>query len=157
MRQVEEQLHRFGTVIRPLGPSVGLLASTLYLQTHLEEIRLLFRDNAYDLFPNKVKKESDKPTGTEAVSSHGRFDSRSFRRKAYPRTGLNRHVTHDLEELPDQLSCLANRLTYFLSFLQGIPEFRDESLNASIRNFEGDLRYWASCLQDFKGDLIPLL
>jgi hypothetical protein len=38
----------------------------------------------------------------------------------------------------------------FLNCLNEFPEFTDEAVNQSMRGFEADLKYWASCLAEYK-------
>lgn len=54
--------------------------------------------------------------------------------------------------MPDELELLAEDLNTFLECLNQIPEFNDEAVNTSVVSFQNDLKYWASCLRDFKGD-----
>jgi len=49
---------------------------------------------------------------------------------------------------------LATDVTTFLKCLNEFPEFTDEAVNASIMSFEGDLKYWASCLNEYAGKRI---
>ena len=46
---------------------------------------------------------------------------------------------------------LAEDLATFLNNRNEFTEFTDDSINASIFALEGDLRYWSSCLMDYKG------
>lgn len=62
-------------------------------------------------------------------------------------------VSSDPESLPEELQLLAQDLNTFLECLNQIPEFTDEAVNTSVISFQGDLRYWASCLKEFKGTI----
>lgn len=151
IRQVDEQLLTFGNAVRPLGSSVGLISSSYNLRARLQQILHLFRENASEAFPNKVKKEPAEPL--QPLSSRKK---RAKFRNGGVQPRLTR-MTSDLEEFPLQFKLLAKDLVTFLHFLHDIPEFRDESLNASVLSFEGDLKYWASCLKEFEGWLICLV
>ncbi|KAG9016041.1 hypothetical protein FRB90_003765 [Tulasnella sp. 427] len=145
VRQVDEQLLNFGNAVRPLGSSVGLISSSYNLRARLQQILHLFRENASEAFPNKIKKEPAEPL--QPLSS--RKKRAKFRKlSAHPRVA---RLTSDLEAFPEQFEQLAHDLVTFLHFLHDIPEFRDECLNASVLSFEGDLKYWASCLREFEG------
>lgn len=62
------------------------------------------------------------------------------------------HQVHsDRELIPSELNLLAQDLHTFLECLNQIPEFTDEAVNSSVLSFQTDLKYWASCLGDFKG------
>ncbi|KIO23073.1 hypothetical protein M407DRAFT_215440 [Tulasnella calospora MUT 4182] len=145
VRQVDEQLLTFGNAVRPLGSSVGLISSSYNLRDRLQQILHLFRENASEAFPNKIKKEPVEPLQP--------LSSRKKRGKLRRLAGQPRstRLTSDLEDFPRQFELLAKDLVTFLHFLHDIPEFRDESLNASVLSFEGDLKYWASCLKEFEG------
>lgn len=58
----------------------------------------------------------------------------------------------DPEDFPDHLEALAKDVKTFLNCLNEFPEFTDEGVNQSIRSFEGDLRYWSSCLREYTGE-----
>ncbi|KIO21825.1 hypothetical protein M407DRAFT_28592 [Tulasnella calospora MUT 4182] len=146
VRQVDKQLLTLGNAVRPLGSSVGLLCSSYNLRARLQRILHLFRENASEGFPNKIKKES--PGLPQPLSPQKK---RAKRRRSLAVQHRLTHFTPDLKELPLEFELLAKDLATFLRFLHDIPEFRDESLNASVLSFEGDLKYWASCLAEFKG------
>ncbi|KAG8919921.1 hypothetical protein FRC00_010734 [Tulasnella sp. 408] len=145
VRQVDEQLLTFGNAVRPLGSSVGLISSSYNLRARLQQVLHLFRENASEAFPNKIKKEPAEPL--QPLSSRKKR-AKLRRAELQPRLG---QMTSDLEKFPEEFEHLARDLVTFLHFLHDIPEFRDESLNASVLSFEGDLKYWASCLREFEG------
>ena len=60
----------------------------------------------------------------------------------------------DLETFPEQLEHLAREVTTFVRCLNEFPEFTDEAVNASILSFEGDLKYWSSCLREYSGQCL---
>ncbi|KAH9048437.1 WD40-repeat-containing domain protein [Lactarius hengduanensis] len=59
----------------------------------------------------------------------------------------------DIEDFPEQLDLFSRVLSKFLYNLNEFPEFTDKSVDAPIMAFEGDLKYWASCLLTFGGEL----
>lgn len=122
-----------------------MISSSYNLRARLQQLLHLFRENASEAFPNKIKKEPTEPL--QPLSS--RKKRTKFRKlAAKPRPT---HLVSNLEEFPNQFELLAHDLVTFLHFLHDIPEFRDESLNASVLSFEADLKYWASCLKEFQG------
>lgn len=141
--QVDEQLLNFGNAVRPLGSSVGLIASSYTVRVRLQQILHLLRENASEAFPNKIQKEPAAPPKPA-------FFQRTKLRDPTHQQPLAR-ITSDLEETPLQFELLARDLIEFLHFLHDIPEFTDEGLNANVLNFEADLKYWASCLKEFEG------
>lgn len=54
IRQVDTELLNFGNAVRPLGSSVGLISSAYNLRVRLQQILHLFRENASEIFPEKV-------------------------------------------------------------------------------------------------------
>jgi hypothetical protein len=61
-------------------------------------------------------------------------------------------IRSDPEVLPEELDFLARDLHTFLECLNQIPEFTDEGVNSTALSFHYDLKYWASCLEEYKGD-----
>ena len=59
----------------------------------------------------------------------------------------------DVEDFPEQLEAFARDVTTFLNRLNEFPEFADEAVNTAIIAFETDLRYWASCLKTYEGNV----
>ncbi|KAF8524312.1 WD40 repeat-like protein [Hysterangium stoloniferum] len=153
---LDKELQNFANAVRQLGSSVGLLSSSFHLRQRLAQILFLFRENAADLFPRKVKRDEQR----EMHSMHvvrDRIQANKSRRKRQklPPNVSRPSVPDDLkrENFTDQLEFLALDITTFLECLNEFPEFTDEAVNASILAFEGDLKYWASCLRDFEGQL----
>ncbi|KAF9506422.1 hypothetical protein BS47DRAFT_1428124 [Hydnum rufescens UP504] len=60
-------------------------------------------------------------------------------------------IRSDPEALPEELDFLATDLHTFLECLNQIPEFTDEGVNSTALSFHNDLKYWASGLQEYKG------
>ncbi|KAG8992062.1 hypothetical protein FRB94_013394 [Tulasnella sp. JGI-2019a] len=150
IRQVDAELLNFGNAVRPLGSSVGLINSAYNLRTRLQQILHLFRENASEIFPEKVKKMPAEPI--QPLSSRKKSKNRRTARHQPTQTFRPnvQDLTSDLEHFPEQFQLLAKDLVTFLHFLHDIPEFTDEGLNASVLSFEADLKYWASCLQEFE-------
>ncbi|KAI0262535.1 WD40 repeat-like protein [Gloeopeniophorella convolvens] len=148
VHNLDKELRNFSNAARQLGSSVGILSSAFHLRERLAQIAWLFRENAADLFPRKVSHQSTEPFVTPNMT-HGRKRARS---KAPP------HVRRPLvlekldpEDFPSQLSLFAGDVVTFLHCLNEFPEFTDEAVNASIVAFEGDLKYWSSCLKAYEG------
>ncbi|KDQ13401.1 hypothetical protein BOTBODRAFT_66862 [Botryobasidium botryosum FD-172 SS1] len=146
VKGLDKQLQSFSNAVRQLGSSVGLLSSAYHLRKRLNDTLHRFRENAAELFPEHVKKRDAE-----------RFKPFSIRNRARSRDE-NAQRLHtippprsDPEMLPSDLEWLAKDLTTFLNRLNDIPEFTDEAVNASMHAFEGDLKYWASCMKEYEG------
>ncbi|KAG2132922.1 uncharacterized protein EDB93DRAFT_892065 [Suillus bovinus] len=63
---------------------------------------------------------------------------------------LFHHDGLDPESFPGQFASFAEDVVTFLNCLNEFPEFTDEVVNTSMRAFEVDLKYRASCLQEYK-------
>ncbi|KAG0697744.1 WD40-repeat-containing domain protein [Suillus ampliporus] len=137
---LDKELRDFANAARQLGSSVGILSSGLRLRERLAKLLFLFRENAATLFPRQISRQP-----REALVVHDWMEQRRTDRqplsKAHP----------DPESIPDQFAGFAEDVVTFLNCLNEFPEFTDEAVNTSIRAFEFDLKYWASCLQEYKG------
>lgn len=149
VNNLDKELRNFSNAARQLGSSVGIMSSAFHLRERLAQIAWLFRENAADLFPRKVSHQS---TTESAVKPDVIPRRKRARSKAPP------HVRRPLvlekldpEDFPHQLGLFARDVITFLHCLNEFPEFTDEALNASIVAFEGDLKYWASCLKVYEG------
>ncbi|KAI9509319.1 WD40 repeat-like protein [Russula earlei] len=149
VNNLDRELRNFANAARQLGSSVAILSSAFHLRERLAQIAWLFRENAADLFPRNVSHQSLDPTVKPDVLLPKRRRARS---KTPP------HVRRPLvlekldpENFPDQFGLFASDVITFLHCLNEFPEFTDEALNASIIAFEGDLKYWASCLKAYEG------
>ncbi|KAH9048439.1 WD40 repeat-like protein [Lactarius hengduanensis] len=149
VNNLDKELRNFSNAARQLGSSVGIMSSAFHLRERLAQIAWLFRENAADLFPRKVSHQS---TTESAVNPDVIPRRKRARSKAPP------HVRRPLvlekldpEDFPHQLGLFARDVITFLHCLNEFPEFTDEALNASIVAFEGDLKYWASCLKVYEG------
>ncbi|VDB91362.1 unnamed protein product [Peniophora sp. CBMAI 1063] len=147
LNNLDKELRNFSNSARQLGSSVGILSSTYHLRERLTIIGYLFRENAADLFPRKIAHENRDALHKPALPTRGRAKSK-------PPPHVRRPVVVDppeQEEFPLQIKLLAQDVITFLHCLNEFPEFTDEAVNASIVAFEGDLKYWASCLKAYEG------
>ncbi|KAI0250714.1 WD40-repeat-containing domain protein [Lactifluus subvellereus] len=152
VNNLDKELRNFSNAARQLGSSVGILSSAFHLRERLAQIAWLFCENAADLFPRKV---SHQPT-ERAIKPDVIPGRKRVRSKAPPH--VRRPIVLeklDPEDFPGQLGLFARDVITFLHCLNEFPEFTDEALNASIVAFEGDLKYWASCLKAYEGELSP--
>ncbi|KAJ7598791.1 quinon protein alcohol dehydrogenase-like superfamily [Mycena floridula] len=147
---LDKELRAFANSTRQLGSSAGILSAAFNLREGLAHILNLYRENAADLFPRKVTRNTPQPMP----------DTGKKRRRlalAKPRAKISTNVTRlvdekvDPEEFPSQFKKLAKYITAFANCLNEFPEFTDDAVNASILSFEGDLLYWASCLEEYQG------
>lgn len=138
------QLRNFANAARQLGSSVGILSSSYHLRGRLAQILYLFRENAADLFPRKVSRQS-RESITSTSPSH--FRVKGKRHRAPPHVH-NPIVMEKLEpeDFPEQLQMFAQDVTTFLDCLNEFPEFTDEAVNSAILALEGDLKV---CLGDY--------
>ncbi|KZV92657.1 WD40 repeat-like protein [Exidia glandulosa HHB12029] len=146
---LDRQLQTLSNAVTPLGSSVGLLASSFALRQRLARILHLVRDNASHLFPDDVGKETQ--VGVQLMRRY----TRSTLRRSKPRPTVARPISNveiDPESFPEEIEGLAKDAVNFLNCLNDFPGFFDESLNSTLVAFEGDLRYWASCLSEFEGE-----
>ncbi|KAH7099700.1 WD40 repeat-like protein [Auriculariales sp. MPI-PUGE-AT-0066] len=147
VQELDGELQKFSNAITQLGSSVCLLSTSFHLRQRISRILHLVRSNAAELFPRKIRKESNAPT--ELLRAYSRVKIRYKR----PPNAARPIISDDLgmESFPQEIEGLAKDTMSFLDSLNEFPEFCDESVNASIIAFEGDLKYWASCLREFKG------
>jgi hypothetical protein len=110
------------------------------------------------LYPRKIKPPAlahalpdvdakNKASGNRRKNYHLSGKYRAFPHVARPTVD----PTIDLEDFPNQFEALAEEVTTFVHCLNEFPEFTDEAVNTSISSFEGDLKYWASCLHNYSG------
>ncbi|TFK48969.1 WD40 repeat-like protein [Heliocybe sulcata] len=145
---LDKELRNFANSARQLGSSVGILSSSFHLRERLVQILFLFRENAADLFPRKVTRQSR----DALVNPNSRYSRKRAKRKA-PHHIVRPAVFDNLdpEDFPTQLEMFAKDVMTFLKCLNEFPEFQDEAVNASIHALHGDLKYWASCLKAYDG------
>ncbi|KAL1720516.1 hypothetical protein EV715DRAFT_250205 [Schizophyllum commune] len=149
---LDKELRNFAHASRQLGSSVAILSSAFYLRERLAQILVLFHENASDLFPRKIQHRKPPPAPAESVPN------RRKRRVRDAQSKINPHVARptvkedlDLEHFPEQFEALAVDVKKFVQSLNEFPEFMDDAVNASVEAFEGDLKYWASCLREYEG------
>lgn len=124
---MDSELLSFGNAVRPLGSSVGLISSAWHLRVRLQQILHLFRENAADIFPEKVKHEqaeaappsSSRKTSMERAARRPTQDPRLSRAIHLGLSNMN----SDLEAFPDQFRLLAKDLLSFLHSLHDTPEY----------------------------------
>ncbi|KAG1841235.1 hypothetical protein DFJ58DRAFT_748510 [Suillus subalutaceus] len=126
---LDKELRNFANAARQLGSSVGILSSAFRLRERLTKLLFLFRENAATLFPRKILRQP-----RETLVNPNLMDRRRTWRVS-----------------PGQFASFADDVVTFLNCLNEFPEFTDEAVNTSMRAFEVDLKYWASCLQEYKG------
>ncbi|KAF5311124.1 hypothetical protein D9619_008077 [Psilocybe cf. subviscida] len=147
INNLDKELRNFANAARQLGSSVAILSSAFHLRERLALLLFLYHENAADLFPRKISHiVKETPTDLPAV---GLKKVRGKARLHVPRPTVPENV--DPESFPEQLEFLAKEVTTFLRCLNEFPEFTDEAVNASILSFEGDLKYWSSCLKEYSG------
>ncbi|KZT00504.1 WD40 repeat-like protein [Laetiporus sulphureus 93-53] len=148
MTNLDQELRNFANAARQLGSSVGILCSSVQLRERLAQLLWLFRENAADLFPRKVQRQP-----REMFTETRIHPTPKRKRQRAPSHVANPTVVESLdpEDFPEQLESLAHDVITFLDCLNEFPEFNDEAVNASILSFEGDLKYWASCLKAYDG------
>ncbi|KAG8690095.1 hypothetical protein FRC08_010673, partial [Ceratobasidium sp. 394] len=112
-------------------------------------IQYLFRENAAEQFDDVTHGPN---LGTKPYSSRRRAKARRSRNPSHM-TRPTKLWSSEIEELPGEMEALAKDLHEFLDRLNDVPEFTDEAVNASIMAFEDDLKYRASCLREFEGQL----
>lgn len=131
--------------MRQLGSSVGLLSSAFQLRARLAQLLHLFQLNAAELFDD-IHKDASEPIWL-LKSRRKEWRRRPTEAKIRPAWDIQ----SDPESMPDELELLAEDLNTFLECLNQIPEFSDEAVNTSVTSFQNDLKYWSSCLRDFRG------
>ncbi|KAJ1311843.1 hypothetical protein OPQ81_010304 [Rhizoctonia solani] len=143
---LDRQLQSFANSVRQLGSSVGLLNATYYLRGSLIQIEHLFRENAADLF-SEIRRKRDSTRDVQLRSTKAERDR--------VHTGMRPQFKplRDIELLPQEMDKLAQQIHVFVNRLNDIPEFTDELVNGSFMSFASDLRYRASCLREFSGQL----
>ncbi|KAF6743642.1 hypothetical protein DFP72DRAFT_1020164 [Ephemerocybe angulata] len=150
---LDKELRNFANAARQLGSSVAILSSGFRLRERLAQLRILYRENAADLFPRKVSHVSrDLNTIPQPPGARRKKTKRRWGKAAHllvPRPTVSDNL--DPEDFPDHLEALAKDVKTFLNCLNEFPEFTDEGVNQSILSFEGDLMYWSSCLREYTG------
>ncbi|KAG2046627.1 WD40 repeat-like protein [Suillus hirtellus] len=146
MDNLDKELRNFANAARQLGSSVGILSSAFRLRERLTKLLFLFRENAATLFPRKISRQP-----RETLVNPNLMDRRRTWRGQQPPLRPIHDDGLDPESFPGQFASFAEDVVTFLNCLNEFPEFTDEAVNTSMRAFEVDLKYWASCLQEYKG------
>ncbi|KAF8433293.1 WD40-repeat-containing domain protein [Boletus edulis BED1] len=140
---LDKQLRDFENASRELGSSVGIVWSAFRLQERLAKILFLFRENAAYLYPRKIMHRSQEVLVNPNIMER-RQDWRNRSTIAFSQDSL------ELDMLPDQLKSLAGDVGAFIGCLNEFDEFNDEAISQSMRSFEDDLRYFSTCLCQYK-------
>ncbi|KAH7907727.1 hypothetical protein BJ138DRAFT_1210625 [Hygrophoropsis aurantiaca] len=140
---LDKELRNFANAARQLGSSVGILSAAFRLRERLTKILFLFRENAATLFPRKVQRQE-----REALVNPDLVDNRRGNQAITARPVIEDNL--DPETFPEQFEKFAQDVVTFLNSLKEFPQFTDEAFHTAMRSFEGDLKYWAACLQEYK-------
>ncbi|KAG8681716.1 hypothetical protein FRC08_015465 [Ceratobasidium sp. 394] len=160
-RSLDRQLQSFANAVRQLGSSVGLMNATYHLRGALIQIEYFFRENAADLFTEIRRGNMETARANVKQNDDSESDNDSIRKKRRIldkdriHTGMRPQVKpmSDFELFPVEMQNLSKQIEVFVDRLNDIPEFTDELVNATFLSFASDLRYRASCLGEFKGQL----
>ncbi|KAF7325948.1 Catabolite degradation [Mycena kentingensis (nom. inval.)] len=148
---LDKQLRNFANATRQLGSSVAILSSAFSLRGQIAQILFLYHENAADLFPRKVSHATKEAVDAAKIKGRRRHKPKASRTAPPHIARPTIDESLDLEMFPEQFEALADNLGTFGRCLNEFPEFNDESINASLNSFEGDLRYWANCLSVYQG------
>ncbi|KAF5391042.1 hypothetical protein D9757_003978 [Collybiopsis confluens] len=144
VNHLDQELSNFSIAARRMGSSAAIIFSASRLRTRLANLLYLYRLNAADLYPRKIRRPA-------AVAGPDNTDEDSkrppFRRtpRLYSKHGVLPTVdaSSGVEEFPAQFRALGEEVARFLNCLNEFPEFIDEALNASISSFERQFRHAA--------------
>ncbi|KAF8842942.1 hypothetical protein BDN67DRAFT_925392 [Paxillus ammoniavirescens] len=168
INNLDKELRNFANAARQLGSSVGILSTAFRLRERLAHVLFLFRENGADLFPRKVARQPRETLVNPNVMEKRRRKNRAREGvwsgfgegsspNPNPTLGSSSVPNHqnvddflDTSFFPEHLEAFAADVVAFLNCLNEFPEFTDEAMNTSIRAFEGDLKYWACCLNTYK-------
>lgn len=108
----------------------------------------LFRENAAELFRDVHKEPIDRARTfrIHRISTRKRSKARRPTQRLWPDFPIH----SDPEKLPEELDSLADDFYTFLECLSQMPNSTDEAIHTSVTALLHDLRYWASCLGDYK-------
>ncbi|KAJ6495374.1 WD40 repeat-like protein [Mycena sanguinolenta] len=148
---LDKQLRNFANAIRQIGSSVAIQSSAFHLRGRIAQMLFLYQENAADLFPRTIAHASRENFVDPKIKGRRKMKGpKTYRAPPHvSRPKIDENL--DLEKFPEQFEALANNIVTFSRHLNEFPEFTDEAINASITSFEGDLRYWASCLRVYQG------
>ncbi|KAG6332089.1 hypothetical protein ID866_6999 [Astraeus odoratus] len=150
VENLDKELRNFANAARQLGSSVGILSSAFKLRERLTKILFLFRENAASLFPRKITRHPRESLLNPNLMDRKRRHSSWRIHRPPPVTKLILEDNLLPETFPTQFESFAKDVVTFLNCLNEFPEFTDEAVNQSMKAFEGDLKYWASCLNEYK-------
>ncbi|KAG9312798.1 WD40-repeat-containing domain protein [Chiua virens] len=148
IENLDKELRGFANAARQLGSSVGILSSAFKLRERLTKILFLFRENAANLYPRKIGRQPREALPNPNFMHRQRRGP--WRGQHAPLVKLILEDNLEPDTLPSQFESFAKDVVTFLNCLNEFPEFTDEAVNQSMRGFEGDLKYWASCLFEYK-------
>ncbi|KAF9220007.1 hypothetical protein BS17DRAFT_810896 [Gyrodon lividus] len=149
VENLNKELRSFTIAARQLEDSIGSLSSAIKLRERLSKILFLFRENAASLYPRElVRQPHERLLDPNIVDQRRRTNWRSHPPPPIAKLILEDNLEPDA--LPAQLESFSMDVVTFLNCLNEFPEFNDEAVNQSMRNFEGDLKYWGSCLAEYK-------
>lgn len=154
VNDLDRELRNFVNAARQLGLSVGIISSAYHLRERLAYTLSLFHQNAVDLFPRKIQRQSVEAFLGQRTRT---LQSSVGKRRRLKRKALTYSIRPvilekpDGEDIPEQLETLARDIASFLDRLNDFTEFVDEAVNFAIIAFETDLKYWASCIKTYEG------
>ncbi|KAF8552230.1 WD40 repeat-like protein [Imleria badia] len=148
IENLDKELRGFANAARQLGSSVGILSSAFKLRERLTKILFLFRENAANLYPRKIARQPREALPNPNFMHRQR--RAPWRGQHAPLVKLVLEDNLEPDTLPAQFESFAKDVVTFLNCLNEFPEFTDEAVNQSMRGFEADLKYWASCLAEYK-------
>ncbi|KAF8327905.1 uncharacterized protein EI90DRAFT_2974806 [Cantharellus anzutake] len=137
---LDRRLLSFHNSVQHLGSGAGLVASAVQLRIRLVGVLLLLREQVSVVYPG-IKKEVIGPTVRAVPEAWLSTSSLPM--------GLEEDSSP--ERIPLEFERLAIELYEFLECINHISEFAEEAINTSVTSFACDIRYWASCLREFKG------
>ncbi|KAF8599394.1 hypothetical protein BDV93DRAFT_311967 [Ceratobasidium sp. AG-I] len=164
IRNLNLKLQAFANAVRQLNTSAGMQRAAYYLGARLAQIQYLFQENAAELFDSVLHGPN---LGTKPYVAPRRGKGRRHINSS-PSNNYYEPWLDDIEVLPRELEYLANDLLNFLASLtahlryltllilcgrNSASRFIEQGINISIEAFEGDLKYRASCLREFQGQL----
>jgi WD repeat-containing protein 26 len=114
------QLRKLSNEARQLGSSVGILSASSRLRERLGRVLYLFRENAADLFPQKVKRKGD------GVPIDRRLNPRTKVQRMFDYMNLTPAADLDRKHLPSELHMFSRDISTLLECFSQFPDFVDE-------------------------------
>lgn len=147
IERLDKELRNFDNGARQLGSSAALLLAASRLRERLVRLLFIFRDNAANLFPRRIARQSRETlVNPNFVDRRGKVHQEVLEFQAFiAEDGLA------TEAIPQEFEGFAQDLRMLLHSLNDFPEFRDDAVNSSIDAFAAELEYRASCLTEYKG------